>query len=1063
MCCFGIFRFGISSLRLSLLFLLLAIMAANSTAQAADNHFVENFTTTTYRDAANTTATWNTTAGRLELANHVINQVGTLAATLPGDIKVDGPYIFFLSGSTNLHRLYMLVPGNPVDEISLPVLTDAKGLDVDGGYIYVADGSGGLRIYNRRNFALVGSLPTPGTANHVEVVGRRAFIAAGTSGLVVVDLANPAAPTQIGIVNTPGSAFRVDVEGKYCYVADGSGGMQVIDISVPSAPGVAGAFATGAWAADIVVEGDVAYLADVSNGLVTVDVSDPTAPALLGNLPGIEGASVAVAGNTAFLGRNDDVLQIDVTNPASPAPFNAFYTPIGYTPFLATDGEYVFASDTGNHLLRVLEVLEPSPVTEVAALDPGVVSNAVLEGNTLYATGTGFFSIDVTDPTSPVLLDTLTLGSLTQGFDVEGNYAYVSAFDDGMYVVDVSDPAALVIAGHLPPTGPADLRQTAAVDGDLCLLGSTDLPNHLRIVDVSDPTNPVEIAGYGLSKTPTDIAISGKYAYITLGTAGLDILDISNPLAPVVIFNQPVGDNASSVLVDGDFVYMTSLGEGIYVVDAENPASPYLLSLIGTPGTYTMGLARSGHYLYTGVDGEGLRMYDVSDPGNPVLLSHGLGNNATYPRRMVASGRYVYQCTRSDGIDVLQVMARDFELEDNTGQSLTINTSNHTVYAAKLVSQHSADVSWSLSNNAGGTWSSYFEGTWKMFAYPGQGLRWRVDLGQNLPGVRPTLDQIDIQMAFYFPVITEIRDVPNDQGRQVRVTWQFSGFDVPGSATPILNYAVYRQIDAGSGAVAAGVEPHDLTLSPDLAGWDFISLVPATVDYEYSVVVPTLGDSTVAAGDYQSRFFVRALTASPATSFDSPPDSGYSIDNLAPAAPGNLVLAGTDLSWDEVADTDFNYFTVYGSAVGALDETAVPIGYLTGTTFAVAGQPHAFFHVTATDFSGNEGPATTAGSVSGIGSAPTRYDLLGNVPNPFNPMTHIRFELAASGPVSLVVYGMDGHLVKTVVAGEQFPAGAHALPWDGTDDSGRQVAAGVYLYRLVAGGFSDTGRMTLVK
>ncbi len=70
-----------------------------------------------------------------------------------------------------------------------------------------------------------------------------------------------------------------------------------------------------------------------------------------------------------------------------------------------------------------------------------------------------------------------------------------------------------------------------------------------------------------------------------------------------------------------------------------------------------------------------------------------------------------------------------------------------------------------------------------------------------------------------------------------------------------------------------------------------------------------------------------------------------------------------------------------------------------------------------------------------------------NVPNPFNPSTTIRFALPQAGPVSLTIYDVNGRRVRTLVDGRA-EAGPHSLVWDGRDALAREVASGVYLYRL---------------
>ena len=83
-------------------------------------------------------------------------------------------------------------------------------------------------------------------------------------------------------------------------------------------------------------------------------------------------------------------------------------------------------------------------------------------------------------------------------------------------------------------------------------------------------------------------------------------------------------------------------------------------------------------------------------------------------------------------------------------------------------------------------------------------------------------------------------------------------------------------------------------------------------------------------------------------------------------------------------------------------------------------------------------------------------------PNPFNPETTIRYELASSSHVSLRVYDVGGAEVRTLVDANK-AAGSYALQWNGRDNKGNAVSSGVYFYRISAGSFSDVRKMTLLK
>ena len=99
---------------------------------------------------------------------------------------------------------------------------------------------------------------------------------------------------------------------------------------------------------------------------------------------------------------------------------------------------------------------------------------------------------------------------------------------------------------------------------------------------------------------------------------------------------------------------------------------------------------------------------------------------------------------------------------------------------------------------------------------------------------------------------------------------------------------------------------------------------------------------------------------------------------------------------------------------------------------------------------------------SASASRPHRFGLSQNVPNPFNAGTTIRFHLPQVGSAHLVVYNTSGQLVRTLVEART-AAGTHTVIWDGRDAAGREVASGVYLYRLAGPHGTRVRRMVLVR
>jgi beta-glucanase (GH16 family) len=109
-----------------------------------------------------------------------------------------------------------------------------------------------------------------------------------------------------------------------------------------------------------------------------------------------------------------------------------------------------------------------------------------------------------------------------------------------------------------------------------------------------------------------------------------------------------------------------------------------------------------------------------------------------------------------------------------------------------------------------------------------------------------------------------------------------------------------------------------------------------------------------------------------------------------------------------------------------------------------------------------EGGGTVSVIEGEFSNAPIKYSLNNNYPNPFNPLTTIRYDLPEDGFVNVTIYDMMGRTVKIMVTEEQ-NAGIKSVQWDATDSFGKPVSAGVYLYQIQAGEYMQTKKMVLLK
>ena len=89
-------------------------------------------------------------------------------------------------------------------------------------------------------------------------------------------------------------------------------------------------------------------------------------------------------------------------------------------------------------------------------------------------------------------------------------------------------------------------------------------------------------------------------------------------------------------------------------------------------------------------------------------------------------------------------------------------------------------------------------------------------------------------------------------------------------------------------------------------------------------------------------------------------------------------------------------------------------------------------------------------------------ELRQNYPNPFNAWTWVSYQLAGAGEVQLDIYNISGQRVRRLQQGPRAP-GSHQVLWDGTDESGKNLASGVYFMRLQSAAFTQTRRLLLLK
>ncbi len=197
---------------------------------------------------------------------------------------------------------------------------------------------------------------------------------------------------------------------------------------------------------------------------------------------------------------------------------------------------------------------------------------------------------------------------------VRGNYAFLS--QGGLKVVDISDPANPVAAATLPITGsPQGLER----DGDLLYLALYS--GGLAIVDISVPTAPVLVSSFPVAGQGVDVAVDHGIALMTRYRAATVVLDVSAPGAPVVVSELPSTSRTMGVGFAGALAAICDEAGKVTFWDLGRPAEPLRLGTVVVNTSEAFDVLVDGAFAYVAAGTAGLVAIDATQPQAPLVAS----------------------------------------------------------------------------------------------------------------------------------------------------------------------------------------------------------------------------------------------------------------------------------------------------------------------------------------------------------------------------------------------------------------------------------------------------------
>jgi hypothetical protein len=233
---------------------------------------------------------------------------------------------------------------------------------------------------------------------------------------------------------------------------------------------------------------------------------------------------------------------------------------------------------------------------------------------------------------------------------VNGNYAYVADYYSGLQIIDVTNPTVPVEVGSFDSTGSArDLQ----VIGNYAYIANGE--SGLQILDISNYSNPTEVGSFSMPGYAQGIQVQGDYAYVAEfsdTTSGLWIIDISNPFSPTFAGFSNSTVPVYDVFINGNYAYVAAGKAGFQIIDISNPSDPIEISQTSLPG-FASRIAVNGNYAYVADGYYGMFIIDITSPASPIEVSQWATPDEAVG--ITLDGNYAYVADYYSGFEIIDI------------------------------------------------------------------------------------------------------------------------------------------------------------------------------------------------------------------------------------------------------------------------------------------------------------------------------------------------------------------------------------------------------------------------
>jgi hypothetical protein len=675
------------------------------------------------------------------------------------------------------------------------------------------------------------------------------------------------------------------------------------------------------------------------------------------------------------------------------------------------DSDYIFFGNGSLiQVLRISEVDTPRVVGEV--LTDGPVNRIEIEGHYAFVLAGSLNVIDISDPLAPEVVATMSGGT---ALAVGGGYAYVGDFSGVVTIIDISDPADPKAVGIAITTG--DIVLSIAVKGNYLYASSYD-GQMIDVVDVTDKAFPAYVGSYGSRGGAHALTIEGNFLYLADwgGDQSFQIFDVTLGGVPKFVSGLNMLGYILSIAIRDSLAYLARGARGMSIVNINDKASPKELTEIQCQvpfsGPIDLIVDSSRVYIPSVVGLWTVKIEPVSSPASVSFFN----TSSTISRFAVDSSGHAYLATLSTGLQVIDIA----------------NPQNPTLIGSCAVPTEAVDVAY--ENH-------------KVFLLTRQDFR--------------VVDVSNPRNPLLISLVTFDDTLNDNNGYGVIGSLAVHGSSAVVSRSSNRLYAIDISLPGKSqvsAVVSVPATPIDVALS---GAYVYVAEGGRGIE-----IYKLIGSSSLALTDTILGIDPRGLHTNGRSLLVV--EYGLTVYDLAdPAHPlrkGNVLPEAGGMVTADVASAGPYVYLAYNVHFVMADvsnpdspEIVYSVDNYLGVLAVCAYESAILLSYEDNGFVILKNMLITS-SLPGLWTRSDNFiSVSQNYPNPFNASTTIRYGLPIRSHVTLTVFNTLGQQVAVLQNGER-EAGYHEVKFDG-----RNLASGVYLYRLQAGSFVQTRKLLLLK